>query len=272
VGTGKLQLNEAALDKLQERVTASVTLLRLLLRGKRSDMGCRVISTKWLIIVSQPEPTSKTRSDATETTRQLLLLAAREAFSAAGLQGARVDDIARRAGLNKQLVYHYFNNKEGLYTAVLEEVYREIREREASLDLRAFPPEEAMRRLIDFSFEHLSENRDFVRLLADENVHGGRHLNNSATLRDTNTPVIDLIRETLDRGVRDGIFRRGLDPLHIYLSIAGMSFFFFSNIHTLSRIFDRVHDTESGRDERRAHIVDFTLNAIRLRTDPNAQT
>jgi len=224
-----------------------------------------------LINVSKPEPSKKNGIDATETTRQLLLVAAREAFSTSGLEGARVDDIARLSGLNKQLVYHYFVNKEGLYTAVLEEVYAEIREREAALDLRAFPPEEAMRRLIEFSFGHLSENRDFVRLLADENTHGGRHLNNSSTLRNTNTPIIDLIGETLDRGVRDGVFRTGLDPLHIYLSIAGMSFFFFANIHTLSRIFDEVHDTVHGRDVRRAQIVDFTLNAIRLRTDPNAQ-
>lgn len=227
--------------------------------------------TKWLITVTKPEPVEKNRNDATETTKQLLLVAAREAFSAAGLKGARVDDIARRAGINKQLVYHYFDNKEGLYTAVLEEVYLEIREREAALDLRSFPPEEAMRRLIEFSFGHLRDNRDFVRLLADENAHGGRHLNSSDTLRDTNTPIIDLIGETLERGVNDGVFRRGLDPLHLYLSIAGMSFFYFANIHTLSRIFDEVHDTDQGQDIRRAHIVDFTLNAIRLRTDPNAQ-
>lgn len=218
--------------------------------------------------MSKPKPPRKPRSDASETTRYNLLLAAREAFAEAGLEGARVDDIGRRAGSNKQLVYHYFGNKDGLYTAVLEQVYSEIREREAALDLSAFPPEEAMRRLIDFSFEHLRDNRDFVRLLADENTHGGRHLIGLDTVRDANSTIIELIGETLERGVRDGVFRRGLDPLHVYLSIAGMSFFNFANVHTLSRIFDRVHDTPAAHAERCAHIVDFTLNAIRVRTDP----
>ncbi|MBN7786475.1 TetR family transcriptional regulator [Ponticoccus gilvus] len=220
--------------------------------------------------MNSSERPQRNRSDASETTRQNLLMAARTAFADAGLEGARVDDIGRRAGLNKQLVYHYFGSKDGLYTAVLEQVYSEIREREAALDLSAFPPEEAMRQLIDFSFAHLRDNRDFVRLLADENTHGGRHLSGSDTVRNTNTTIIELIGETLERGVRDGVFRRGLDPLHVYLSIAAMSFFNFANIHTLSRIFDRVQDSDAAHEERRAHIVDFTLNAIRLRTDPGA--
>lgn len=209
------------------------------------------------------------RAELAEASRLQLLEAARAAFSEAGLEGARIDDIARRAGVNKQLVYHYFGSKDGLYTAVLEAVYAEIREREADLNLSTLPAEEAMRRLIEFSYDYLSENRHFVRLLADENAHGGRHLAASAKVRELNLPIIELIAETLDRGVEEGIFRRGLNPLHIYLSIAGMSFFYFANIYTISRIFDRAFDTEEARQERRAHIVDFTMNAIRIRNVPS---
>ncbi|WP_026759042.1 TetR/AcrR family transcriptional regulator [Sediminimonas qiaohouensis] len=212
--------------------------------------------------------TKNNRVDTAETTRMQLLAAAQAAFSEAGLKGARIDAIAQRAGVNKQLVYHYFGSKDALYSAVLEKVYTEIRESEAKLRLGTLPAEEAMRRLIEFSYDYLAENPDFVRLLADENAHGGRHLNASDTVIDLNTPVIELIAETLDRGVREGIFRVGLDPLHLYLSIAGMSFFYFANIHTISRIFDREFDTPEARDERRAHIVDFAMNAIRLRTIP----
>lgn len=224
--------------------------------------------TSRLIDLPRQNTARISRADSAEATRKQLLSAARAAFSESGLEGARVDDIARRAGLNKQLVYHYFGNKEGLYTAVLEQVYGEIRERETALHLSDLPAEEAMRRLIDFSFGYLAENRDFVRLLADENAHGGRHLGSSETVSDVNMPIIQMIDETLKRGVDDGVFRRGLDPLHVYLSIAGMSFFYFANIHTLSRVFDRTFDSEAAQDERCAHIVDFTLNAIRLRTDP----
>lgn len=194
---------------------------------------------------------------------EVLLEAAREVFAAHGLEGARVDDIARRAGVNKQLVYHYFDSKDGLYAAVLEHVYGEIRRREQELDLSRYPAEEAMRRLVEFSFDYLAEHPDFVSLLADENAHGGRHL--QTRVEEVNRPIVDLIRDTLSRGEENGVFRKGLDPLHVYLSIAGMAYFYFANIHTLSRIFNRTLAEEPAVSERRAHIVDFVLNSIRIR-------
>lgn len=203
-----------------------------------------------------------------EATRRQLLMAAQEIFAESGLEGARIDAIAKRAGVNKQLVYHYFESKDGLYSAVLEKVYSEIRNREADLHLDALPAEEAMRKLIEFSYDYLRDNRDFVRLLADENVHGGRHMNASETVQQINNPTIELISKTLARGVDEGLFRKGIDPLHFYLSIAGMSFFYFANIHTISRAFARAFDTAEAQDERRAHIVDLAMNGIRLR--PNA--
>ena len=203
---------------------------------------------------------------AAEGSRGQLLRAARAAFSEGGLEGARVDDIARRAGINKQLVYHYFGSKDGLYTAVLEQVYHEIREQEAALALDALPAEEAMRRLVEFSFDYLQKSPDFVRILADENAHHGRHLQASETVAQMNRPIIELMRKTLERGAEEGVFRRGLDPLHVYLSIAGMSFFYFANVHTLSRAFNRPLGSADAIDERRAHMTDFALNAIRRRT------
>lgn len=199
------------------------------------------------------------------TSRETLLKAAKEAFAARGLEGARVDDIAQRAGINKQLVYHYFGSKDGLYTAVLEDIYREIREREQELHLASFPAEEAMRRLIEFSFDYLAQHPEFVSLISDENAHDGRHLQGAPQVEEMNRPIIDLLRETLDRGMSEGIFRKGLEPLHVYLSIAGMAFFYFANVHTLSRVFNRPLGSKTAIAERRAHIVDFVLNAIRAR-------
>lgn len=211
--------------------------------------------------------TAEMESETADGTRGQLLRAARAAFAEGGLEGARVDDIARRAGINKQLVYHYFGSKDGLYTAVLEEVYREIRAQEAALALDTLPAEEAMRKLIEFSFDYLAKSPDFVRILADENAHRGRHLQH-AEVEAMNRPIIELMRKTIDRGVEEGVFRRGLDPLHVYLSIAGMSFFYFANIHTLSRAFDRALGTVANMEERRAHIANFALNAIRRRASP----
>lgn len=218
-----------------------------------------------LVPTSAPAVEAEPDEPRGAASRQNLLEAARSTFAERGLEGARVDAIARRAGVNKQLVYHYFGSKEGLYTAVLEGVYQEIRQREQELDLSRFPAEEAIRRLIEFSFDYLAQNPEFVALIADENTHGGRHLADAPKAERLNRPIIDLLEATLRRGADEGVFRRGLDPFHVYLSIAGAAFFYFSNRYTLSRVFGRAIGSEAAVAERRAHLVDFMLNAIRAR-------
>ena len=125
----------------------------------------------------------KKRSDDTKpqrrdpaATRRKLLTAARREFASSGLAGARVDEIAARAGVNKQLVYHYFGDKDALYLAVLEWVYEEIRAQERKLNLEGLPPEQAIKKLIESSFDHLAAHPDFIVLLNDENRGGARHV------------------------------------------------------------------------------------------------
>ena len=202
------------------------------------------------------------RSADRADSRAALLRAGRAAFAAGGLEGARVDEIAALAGVNKQLVYHYFGSKDGLYVAVLEEAYHEIRQREQELDLSELPPREAMRRLVEFSFDFLDEHRDFVALIADENTHGARHMAGSEKLTVLNRPVIELMHATLERGVASGDFREGLDPLQVYISVAGLAYFYFANIHTLSRIFESDLARRSEIAARRAHVVEFALAAV----------
>ena len=197
-----------------------------------------------------------------DNTRLALFRAARAEFAAKGLEGARVGTIADQAGVNKQLVYHYFGSKEDLYIAVLEDAYQDIRLREGELDLAGLPPIDAMRRLIEFSFDYLDRNREFVALVTDENTHLGQHLNRLQKLESINRPIIELIRETLERGVKRGDFREGLSPIQVYLSIAGLGFFYFANNHTLSRIFGQDLGSTEAIAERRAHVIDFAMAAI----------
>lgn len=197
------------------------------------------------------------------TSRDLLLAAARREFARRGFEGARVDEIAKRAGVNKQLVYHHFGNKEDLYRLVLENVYTEIREQEKRLDLSNLDPEQAMRRLIEFSFDYLAGNRDFVALLTDENLHKGRRLKQVANLQPLHSPLIEVLGQVLTRGTETGLFRPGLDPMQIYISIAGLGFFYFNNIHTLSAIFGHKFEDKQEIAIRRAHIVDLMLHALR---------
>ena len=198
-----------------------------------------------------------------EASRLALLAAARKEFARKGLAGARVDDIAARAGLNKQLVYHYFGDKDALYLAVLEWIYEEIREHERSLKLGDLPPATAMQRLIESSFDHLAAHPDFVALLNDENRLHAEHVRTSARLPRMHSPLVATIRQILERGEAAGVFRAGVDPMQLYVSIAGLAYFYFSNRSTLSAIFRRKLETRAAEAQRKRHIVDLVMNALR---------
>ena len=196
-------------------------------------------------------------------TRGKLLAAARREFARSGLAGARVDEIAARAGVNKQLVYHYFGDKDALYLAVLEWVYEEIRTQERELNLEGLPPERAIRKLIESSFDHLARHPDFILLLNDENRHGASHVRASRKLEDMHSPLVSLVSKILRQGVRTGCFRKGVNPVHLYISIAGLSYFFFSNTPTLSAIFGTDLSSPAARRARRRHVVDLVMQALR---------
>jgi len=198
-----------------------------------------------------------------QTSRDLLLAAAHQEFASRGFEGARVDTIAAVAGVNKQLVYHHFGNKDDLYAKVLERAYDGIRERERALDLGQLKPAAAMRRLIEMSFDYLAENRDFVFLLTDENLHRGKHLKQIVNLQRLNTPLLGTLDDILKRGAEEGLFRKGMDPLQVYISIAGLGFFYFNNIYTLSAIFGRNLDGAAEVAVRRRHVVEMMMSALR---------
>lgn len=195
--------------------------------------------------------------------KSAILDAARAEFAFKGLDGARVNVIAERAGVNKQLLYYYFGNKEDLYRAALEAVYREIRLLENGLRLADLAPADAIARLVEFSFDYLEQHPDFIGLLNHENAGQGSHLRSSQVIRETNSPLIGLIAEALARGVKQGEFREGVDPLEFYVSIAGMSYFFFSNRLTLSTIFGRDLTEREAVHKYRDHVVHMALAGLR---------
>ncbi|XIA67194.1 TetR family transcriptional regulator [Bradyrhizobium sp. TZ2] len=212
----------------------------------------------------------KKRSDNTRpqrrdpaATRNKLLTAARREFASSGLAGARVDEIAARAGVNKQLVYHYFGDKDALYLAVLEWVYEEIRAQERKLNLEGLPPERAIKKLIESSFDHLAAHPDFIVLLNDENRGGARHVRGSRKLEAMHSPLVSLVSAILGQGVKSGIFRKGINPVHLYISIAGLSYFYFSNTPTLSAIFGKDLSSRAARQARRKHVVDLVMHSLR---------
>ena len=209
----------------------------------------------------KPKPPQRQRNPA--LTKRDILIAAREEFCEFGLDGARVDRIATRAAANKRLLYHYFGNKEALYAAVLLDAYREIRLGERELHLQELTPVDAMRKLVSFTFDHFRNNPWFIRLLATENIFRAEHVKRIPQVPELHSPIVAQIRTVLGAGQKARLFRKGVDPVQLYISIAGLSYFFFSNIHTLSVIFAVPLDSDDNMAMRRAHVQEVVLGYLR---------
>lgn len=197
-----------------------------------------------------------------DRSQQAILAAARDEFAEHGLGGARVDRIAERAGSDKRLIYYYFENKDSLFLAVLEDTYRSIRAAEQKLHLTDLPPAEAVRRLTEFTWNYYLDHPEFLTLLNSENLHRGRHLEQSKRARQMNSPLVQTLGEILERGRVAGVFRGGIDAVQLYISIAGLSYFYLSNNHTLSAIFGRNLLSPKARSERLSHICDVILGYV----------
>nr|WP_295467094.1 TetR family transcriptional regulator [Mesorhizobium sp.] len=196
-------------------------------------------------------------------TRAALLSTAISEFADKGFAGARVDEIANRAGVNKQLLYHHFGNKDDLYRVALETVYSEIRNKERALHLSDLTPLEAMRTLVGYSFDYLVDHPEFIKLVSDENAQGAPHAAKSDELTEMHWPLVELLTETLRRGALEGTFRDDMDPINVYISIAGISYFYFSNNPTLSAIFGKKLSSAEAIALRRKHVIEFALAALR---------
>jgi AcrR family transcriptional regulator len=174
-----------------------------------------------------------------ERTSAAIHAAAVKEFTEKSYGGARIDAIALRSGVNKRLIYHYFGSKEALYLAVLESGYSGIRSAEASLRLADLEPSAAIDKLVDFTWGYFLDHPEFLSLLNIENLHRAKYLKRSARVLNLHSPLIAVISGILQRGVEQGVFRRGADPVHVYVSIAALGIFYLSNRWTLSTIFRR---------------------------------
>jgi AcrR family transcriptional regulator len=209
---------------------------------------------------------SRVRRDGTrdsERTQAAILAAATREFARHGLGGARVDRIAAGARTNKRMLYYYYGGKEALFVAVLEDCYARIRRAENALSLLDVDPVESVRRLVEFTWNYYLRHPEFLTLLNSENLHGARHVRKSPNVREMNSPLIETLGEVLERGRGSGVFRRDVDALQLYVSIAALSYFYLSNNQTLSAVFGRNLATPQARKERLQHMVDVVLGYLR---------
>jgi AcrR family transcriptional regulator len=201
------------------------------------------------------------RADPDQVRRDILTVARAE-FAENGLSGARINEIAARTATSKRMIYYYFTDKEGLYLAVLEDAYARIRALEKTLRLEHLPPRDVLAALAGFTFDYHADNPDFVRLVMVENIHHARHLKRLSTLGEINTSAIAIVRGLYERGVADGAFRPGLDPIDIHLTLSALSFYHVSNRASVAQVFARDNADPAPRARRRASVIDAVLRFV----------
>ena len=205
---------------------------------------------------------AKTRTNDPDRTKANIIEIATHEFSEKGLSGARIDEIAERTRTSKRMIYYYFESKEGLYRAVLEDSYRRIRTIEASLDLEHKPPLEALGQHVRFTFDYQLANTDFIRLVMVENIHHGEHIAQLSKTQQESMGAIQTLRNIVERGIAAGVMRKDLDPIDLHMSISALCFFNVANRHTFSTIFKVDMTSPAATAARRESVTEMILRFV----------
>jgi len=199
------------------------------------------------------------RSRDPARTRERILTHATAEFARRGFDGARVDRIAAKCKLSKNMLYYYFASKEGLFVAVLERAYEKLRAEQRDVTVRASDPIGALKQLIHHTFHALLRNTAVISLINEENRHKARHIRHSRRMRDLYNPLVDTIAFVLERGSQEGVFRKGIDPVYVYLSLSSLCYHYLSNQYTLGVALDVDLTSEAARDQWLSHITDMMV-------------
>lgn len=234
-----------------------------LLKLKKHNRDAHELAPGYSISSTRRPVRSKGTRDP-ERTRQNLLDAAYREFAHLGYHAASIARICKRAGVSNQILSHHFGSKEKAYLAVLEAAYVAFRSNDPNLDPEAVDPLAALRDFVTFMFDHVQNNRDFVSLLSSENINKGKIIGKSKTLKAIYEPLIQRLDALIRNGEKAGVFRPGIDARQLYISVSALCFFNISNAYTLSAVLDTDLTEEAALAERRQHVIDFAMAAVRV--------
>lgn len=202
------------------------------------------------------------RRDADQTRARILRAACRE-FMRHGYSGARIERISSAARSSDRMIYYYFTSKEKLYLEVLEGVYSALGAAESQLELDVTQPEQALRRLIAFTWDYYLAHPEFVALLSNENLQRGRHITKSLRVTQLSRPVLDILGRILAEGQRQRVFRADLEVKKVYLGMAALGYFYLSNRFTLSSFLGEDLMARERCDAWRTEITRVVLASVR---------
>lgn len=228
-------------------------------RSRREGDGGRALS---ITNEDTEKSARKPRIRDAEATKARILDAAKKEFAKNGLGGARVDVIAEKANANKRMIYHYFESKERLFQTVLEDAYIDIRTAEQKLKLDDLEPTAALAKLVQFTWEYYLKNPEFITLVNSENLHRAKHLKKSEVIKAASRKFVNMVGDILERGAAQGVFRSGVDPVQLNITIAAIGYYYLTNRFTGSIIFERDLMAKEAIDERLQFNVDTIMRLV----------
>lgn len=211
---------------------------------------------------SQPQRKVGAREKSAEATRDSLLKAAIKVFAKHGFDGGSIDQISKAANSHDRMIYYYFGNKESLFVAALEEIYRRFNVAEAALKLDLEQPKLALEQVVRFVLHYYKKHPEFVTLLNSENLHRGKHIARSNKAREFSSPAISVVDEVLRQGIAQGIFRATVASRDLYMMIVALGYFYQSNRFTLSAFLGEDLETPAVFEEWETFVIDAVLRTV----------
>lgn len=209
-----------------------------------------------------PNTAAPRRTRDPRATRERILAMAHEEFATRGYDGARIDSIVARCKISKNLLYHYFADKEKLFIEVMERAYGAMRKRQNELALSGKDPVADMRTLIVQTIQHFIERPDFIQLLATENLYQASHIKKSETITEMFNPLRSALNNILEKGKKKGVFRQDANWIDLYVSISGLGSYAISNRYTLSYVLGEDLGTPERTASRLSHVPDMVMSYL----------
>tara|TARA_R110002124_G_scaffold138138_1_gene301459 strand:- start:5495 stop:6154 length:660 start_codon:yes stop_codon:yes gene_type:complete len=192
-----------------------------------------------------------------ERTRAKIFSAAIYEFGRNGYTGARIERIVKRSGCNIRLIYYHFGSKIGLYREVVEGAYADLRASEAELEFNVDDPMASLLRLLEFTMHYFADHPELEGIIRSENETQGRVVATSSSVGASGKALTARLVSLVKSGVSKGVFRSGIDPAHLYLTITAVSRFHLANAYSMSAVLGVDMQDKVWRESWNAYAADL---------------
>jgi AcrR family transcriptional regulator len=194
-----------------------------------------------------------------------IIAAAKSEITVRGVDGAKVENIAKEAGVTKQLIYHYFKTKDLLYSATLESVAKNIDILSEVEEFKELSGRRAISRVIDMIVDEFISNPGYAALTLDQALHSGEHISESSEfIPKIKLFIAEVISPILERGVERGEFKKGFSPEVVFWIIFNLATASFLNKNIMSSASSIDFGSDEGIELWRRATTEFVLNGLQV--------